>query len=62
MNKRLRTGVVVLGLTVLIGGVVTVIQSQTFANEIKNEVKVTGDSKTSTTKTEIKAIDDSNWL
>ncbi|WDZ55358.1 hypothetical protein [Paenibacillus polymyxa] len=45
MNKRLRISVVVLGLTVLIGGVITVIQSQTFANEIKTEVKVTGDSK-----------------
>ncbi|MEK5141548.1 hypothetical protein [Paenibacillus sp. FSL M7-0134] len=77
MNKRLRTSVVVLGLTVLIGGVITVIQSQTFANEIKTEVKVTGDSKTSVTKTEVKvtgdsktsvtktetkATDDSNWL
>lgn len=62
MNKRLRTSVVVLGLTVLIGGVITVIQSQTFANEIKTEVKVTGDSKTSVTKTETKATDDSNWL
>lgn len=62
MNKRLRTSVVVLGLTVLIGGVITVIQSQTFANEIKTEVKVTGDSKTSVTKTETKATDDSNQL
>ncbi|MEJ3720025.1 hypothetical protein ACN92M_25810 (plasmid) [Paenibacillus polymyxa] len=62
MNKRLRTGVVVLGLTVLIGGVITVIQSQTLANKIKTEVKVTGDSKTSATKTETKATDDSNWL
>lgn len=42
--------------------VITVIQSQTFANEIKTEVKVTGDSKTSVTKTETKATDDSNQL
>lgn len=62
MNKRLRTSVVVLGLTVLIGGVITVIQSQTFANETGTEFKVTNDSNTNKTKTEAKATDDSNWL
>ncbi|MGP0577957.1 hypothetical protein ACTP13_13220 [Paenibacillus peoriae] len=62
MNKRLRTSVVVLGLTVLIGGVITVIQSQTFANETGTEFKVTNDSNTNKTKTEAKETDDSSWL
>ncbi|WP_025715583.1 hypothetical protein [Paenibacillus sp. 1-18] len=44
MNKRLRTIIVVLGLTVVVGGGITVIQNQTFANEIKNEAKATDDS------------------
>ncbi|MEC0182035.1 hypothetical protein P4H61_11080 [Paenibacillus peoriae] len=60
MNKRLRTIVVVLGLTVLVGGVITVIQSQTFANETITSVKVTDDSNTNETKTEVKASDNSN--
>lgn len=48
MNKRLRTIVaVVLGLTVVVGGGITLIQNQTFAND---------------TKTQAKATDDSDWL
>ncbi|WP_226002370.1 hypothetical protein [Paenibacillus sp. BJ-4] len=44
MNKRLRTIVVVLGLAVVVGGVISVIQNQTFANETKTRVKTTDDS------------------
>ncbi|MGM1021756.1 MAG: hypothetical protein ACQEXV_14650 [Bacillota bacterium] len=62
MNKRLRAIVVVLGLAVLVGGVITVSQSQTFANETITGVKVTDDSNVNETKTEAKATDDSNWL
>ncbi|WP_179031279.1 hypothetical protein [Paenibacillus kribbensis] len=62
MNKRLRTIVVVLGLTVLVGGVITVIQSQTFANETITGAKVTDNSNVNETKARAKATDDSNWL
>lgn len=62
VNKRLRTIVVVLGLTVVVGGGITLIQNQTFANDTKTQVKATGDSNANEAKIQAKATDDSDWL